>query len=80
MHDRRLQRAAVLFGLAALLAPTPAHAYIGPGLGAGAIAVVLGVLGSILAAILGVVYYPIKRRIKARKKSAQSERLGRNTE
>ena len=80
MRDKRLLSAAALILLTGVLAPTPAYAYIGPGLGAGTIAVVLGVLGSILAAILGVVYYPIKRRIKARKKDGQSDRLGRNTE
>ena len=80
MRSKRFLGGASLLLLSGILAPTPAYAYIGPGLGAGAIAVVLGVLGSILAAILGVVYYPIKRRMKARKKAAQSDRPGRNAE
>lgn len=46
----------------------PAAAYIGPGVGAGAIAAVIGVIGSILLAIVAVVYYPIKRMMKGRKK------------
>ena len=46
----------------------PSHlAYLGPGLAAGSIAVVLGVIGSIFLAIFGVVYYPLKRAIKRRK-------------
>ena len=80
MRNRRLLSGAALLMLSGILVPTPAYAYIGPGLGAGAIAVVLGVLGSILAAILGVVYYPIKRRMKARKKAAQSDRLSQTSE
>lgn len=80
MPSRRLLSAAALLVFAGVVAPTPAYAYIGPGLGAGAIAVALAVLGSIVVAILGVVYYPIKRIIKMRKKGAQSGRLGQNIE
>jgi membrane protein implicated in regulation of membrane protease activity len=50
-----------------LLQPVAAQAYIGPGVGAGAVAAVLGVLGSIFLAIVAVLYYPIKRMMKARK-------------
>ena len=40
----------------------PSHlGYIGPGLGGGIIAVVLGLLLSILLAIVAVFWYPIKR-------------------
>lgn len=61
--------------LAALLAaslPQAALAYIGPGVGAGAIAAVLGVLGSIFLAIVAVIYYPIKRMMKKRKAAASA--------
>lgn len=44
-----------------LAAPEPAQAYIGPGLGAGAISVALGIVGSLLLGIVSVVWYPIKR-------------------
>lgn len=60
---------------AAVLAvqPVAAMAYIGPGVGAGAIAAVLGVLGSIFLAIVAVIYYPIKRLLKGGKgKSAKA--------
>lgn len=50
-----------------VLQPAAASAYIGPGVGAGAIAAVLGVLGSVFLAIVAVVYYPIKRMLKGRK-------------
>jgi hypothetical protein len=50
-----------------------AHAYIGPGLGAGTIAVIVGVVGSILLAVFGIFYYPIKRMIKSRKQEAEAD-------
>ncbi|WP_299203975.1 hypothetical protein [uncultured Tateyamaria sp.] len=56
-----------LIGVAAavfLTAATPAMAYIGPGMGAGAVAVVFGVIGSIFLAIFAVLYYPIKRMLR----------------
>ena len=43
-------------------------AYIGPGMGGGVIAGVLGVIGAVLLAIFGILYYPIKRMLKNRKK------------
>jgi hypothetical protein len=43
-------------------------AYIGPGASTGLIATILGIIGSILLAIFGIIYYPIKRFLKNRKK------------
>ncbi len=54
-----------------LAAATPAAAYIGPGLGAGAIATVLGVIASVFLLIVAVVYYPVKRLLKKRKAAAE---------
>ena len=51
-----------------LIISSPASAYIGPGMGGGVIAAVLGVLGAILLALFGILYYPIKRMLKNRKK------------
>ena len=48
----------------AVLAPPPAHAYVGPGLGLGALGVILGVISSIFLAIIGLFWYPIKRFIR----------------
>jgi hypothetical protein len=64
MRDRRWWRGATLLLLASILFPAPAWAYIGPGLGAGAIAAALAVLGSILLGMFSVIYYPIKRLMK----------------
>jgi len=51
---------------AALLCAFPACAvaYVGPGLGAGALAAVLGVAGGLVMLVVGVVWYPIKRIIR----------------
>ncbi|MEM8776786.1 MAG: hypothetical protein AAGF53_17260 [Pseudomonadota bacterium] len=59
--------------LAIVLSGTPAFAYIGPGMGAGTIAVVLGVLGSIFLAIFAILYYPVKRMIKGKKSNRKQE-------
>ena len=47
---------------------SPIFAYIGPGMGSGVIAGVLGVIGAVLLALFGILYYPIKRMLKNRKK------------
>lgn len=51
----------------------PAYAYVGPGLGAGTIGVVLGLLGSIFIALFAVLWYPFKRLLKKIKKSDQQD-------
>ena len=58
----------ILFLAVILLLRIPtAHAYIGPGVGAGMLAVVMGILSSIFFALVGTVWYPIKRLIKRRR-------------
>ena len=64
-------RLLLLLPLSFALLIDPAHAYVGPGLGAGAIGAVLGVVAAIFLAVFAVVYYPIKRAIK-KKKAAQA--------
>jgi len=48
------------------LLPLNAHAYLGPGLGAGTIGAILGVIGSVFLALFAIVYYPVKRFLKKR--------------
>jgi hypothetical protein len=60
----------IAVGSGVVLYPAVAAACIGPGVGAGAVAAVLGVLGSIFLAIVAVLYYPIKRLLKGRKPKA----------
>ena len=54
--------------IALLIISSPASAYIGPGMGGGVIAAVLGVVGAVLLALFGILYYPIKRMLKNKKK------------
>ena len=49
------------------LIPLSSHAYIGPGMGGGVIAITLGFIGAIFLALFGILYYPIKRVIKKRR-------------
>ena len=59
--------------LFALFISSTAHAYIGPGVGAGTLAVVLGIVSSVFFAFIGIVWYPIKRLLRKRRKSSQIE-------
>ncbi|MDA3894760.1 MAG: hypothetical protein PF482_01290 [Desulfobacteraceae bacterium] len=51
----------IFWNILILLSASPAFAYIGPGLGAGTLAVVVGFVGSIFLAIFALVWYPLKR-------------------
>ena len=46
---------------------TDANAYLGPGLGAGAIGMTIGVVVSLVVGVFAVVWYPVKRVIKRRR-------------
>lgn len=43
------------------------YAYIGPGMGGGVIAAIIGFFAAILLGLWGILYYPIKRALKKRK-------------
>lgn len=65
----------LIISISLMTAAGEAHAYIGPGLGLGALGVVLGFLLSIVLAILALVWYPAKRllrRLKPRASANQS--------
>jgi hypothetical protein len=55
------------------LVPATAHAYVGPGLGLGALGVILGIISSILLAIVGIFWYPIKRFIRKLRKAKEQK-------
>jgi len=55
------------------MAPVYAYAYVGPGLGAGTIGVVLGIIGSLFIALFAIIWYPLKRLLKKNKKSSPHE-------
>ena len=61
----------LLITAAAVIAPLgAAHAYVGPGLGLGTVAVVLGVIGSVFLALFAIFWYPMKRMLKKKKASS----------
>lgn len=55
------------------LLPGAGFAYIGPGAGLGAIAAVVGVIGAILAGVFAILYYPIKRMLKKKKRAGAEQ-------
>lgn len=56
----------ILF-LCLFLISIPLYAYIGPGMGGGLIAAIIGFFSAILLGIWGILYYPIKRALKNRR-------------
>ena len=57
--------------LSLFLVSLHSYAYIGPGMGGGVIAAVIGFFAAILLGY-GVLYYPIKRALKKRKDKKMS--------
>lgn len=53
--------------------PTPALAYMGPGIGLGAITTSLGILGAILLGLISILWYPLKRLVRRMRGSTQRE-------
>ena len=47
---------------------SPLFAYIGPGMGGGVIAAIFGIIAAFFLGLWGILYYPIKRAFKNRKK------------
>ncbi len=58
-----------------LTVPGLAQAYVGPGLGLGAIVVILGILVSLGLAVFALVWYPLKRR-RAQRQAAREQKSG----
>lgn len=63
-----------LVALFVIFIPTSCFAYIGPGMAGGVVATILGFIAALLIAIFAVVYYPIKRAIKNRRRTKNDER------
>ena len=61
MKRRHLLRISLL---CAILLPTSAYAYVGPGLGAGMLATIVGIFTGIGMLALGVIWYPLKKLIR----------------
>ena len=54
----------VILLCAGLAFSSPAEAYIGPGVGVGAILTTLGILASFFMLLVGFIWYPIKRLLR----------------
>jgi hypothetical protein len=61
----------ILF-ISIFLISLPSYAYIGPGMGGGVIAAIIGFFAAILLGLFGILYYPIKRALKNRKNKKMS--------
>tara|TARA_Y100001933_G_C18661763_1_gene423076 strand:- start:99 stop:308 length:210 start_codon:yes stop_codon:yes gene_type:complete len=46
----------------------PLFAYIGPGMSGGVIAAIFGIIAAFFLGLLGIIYYPIKRAFKNKRK------------
>ena len=56
----------------------PSFAYVGPGMGGGVIAAIIGFFAAILLGLWGILYYPIKRALKNRKDKKMSSKESTN--
>ena len=54
-------------------------AYIGPGMGGGVIAAIFGLIAAFFLGLWGILYYPIKRALKSRKKKKISSKNNNHT-
>jgi predicted RND superfamily exporter protein len=61
----------ILF-ISLFLISLPSYAYVGPGMGGGVIAAIVGFFAAILLGLWGILYYPIKRALKNRKDKKMS--------
>ncbi|MDC3005248.1 hypothetical protein OAY95_04965, partial [Candidatus Pelagibacter sp.] len=52
---------------------TNAFSYVGPGLGGGIIAATLGIVIAIIAALFAIIWFPIKRFLKKKKRKKLTE-------
>ena len=64
------QRLTILAACIAVV-PATAHAYIGPGMGLGAIAMLFGVVAAFFMVMLALLWFPLKRMLR-RRRTAQA--------
>lgn len=60
-----------LITLILFIIPIEAYAYLGPGMGGGVIAAIIGFIAAIFLGLWGILYYPIKRALKNRKEKKE---------
>lgn len=69
---QHLNKLAMLLVPALTLASQQAMAYIGPGMGAGTLGVLIGLIGSVLLALFAFFWYPIKRMFAGKDKKEEA--------
>tara|TARA_Y100001978_G_C23438443_1_gene311837 strand:- start:45 stop:269 length:225 start_codon:yes stop_codon:yes gene_type:complete len=57
-----------IFIISIFYSPDLLLAYIGPGMGGGVIAAIFGIIAAFFLGLWGILYYPIKRAFKNKKK------------
>ncbi|HEX5048168.1 MAG TPA: hypothetical protein VFX89_13700 [Gammaproteobacteria bacterium] len=65
-----MTRLAVVIALLSMAAS--AEAYVGPGMGLGVIGAIFGLLAAVLLALAGMIWYPMKRLVRARRGVART--------
>ena len=55
------------------LISTSSFAYLGPGVGGGVIAATIGVAVAIIAALFGLIWFPVKRLLKKKKREKENQ-------
>lgn len=63
-----------LLAITLAFASNAADAYVGPGLGVGLLGAILGVLAGLFLGAVGVVWYPLKRLLRRRKRPERAAR------
>ena len=63
-----------LLATVSLLNPGLAFAYVGPGLGAGALGAVVGIVGAVFLGLVAIVWYPFKRLLRNRRNARTQTR------
>jgi hypothetical protein len=64
MHVKRFLSILLPATLGLAATPTPALAYMGPGIGFGAVTTAFAILGAILLGLFSILWYPIKRLVR----------------
>jgi len=70
---RHLNKLAIITVPVLILGSQQALAYIGPGMGAGTLGVLLGLIGSVFLALFAFFWYPIKRLFTGKGKQAKKQ-------